>query len=247
MSNAEYVFNETNRDRAITARGAWHKKSGAKSKSCNLSTDKMSASKIQKMHGPVESWNLSRFMTWEEFKLMPDDLQVEYLNKLIGKYHVGYNSIAKHLFNLSDGALYQHLKNRNYLDKVTRIGRGYPKAQANYIDVFCTDILKQWEEGSVKEETEEIVGKQEAAVEQNNEILTDEKLIEAINAKRVMKLQAVLETNDAVESAPDPMAYHDVTFASSYIRMGLDTEEFYKLANLFDGKRVKVNIDITVL
>ena len=38
------------------------------------------------MNGDVKSYNLNRPMTWEEFRSMPQDLQIMYIKKLRNEY-----------------------------------------------------------------------------------------------------------------------------------------------------------------
>ena len=45
----------------------------------------------------------------------------------------------------------------------------------------------------------------------------------------------------------EPIFYHDSSYVSSYIRMGLDMSELFKLSTLFENKKVHVDLKITVL
>ena len=122
MTNEAYVFNETNRERAILKRSACHKKGGSKSKSCKLGVDKMSNKEIEAMHGPVESWKLTEFYTWDDFKSMPEDIQVEYLNYLVDTYHVSVGAIESNLFNLGGGCVYKYLKRKKLISRIHHSG-----------------------------------------------------------------------------------------------------------------------------
>lgn len=135
MTNEAYVFNETNRERAILKRSACHKKGGSKSKSCKLGVDKMSQKQIEAMHGPVESWKMTEFYTWDEFKSMPKDIQVEYLNYLVDTYHVSVGVIESSLFNLGGGCVYKYLKRNKLSSNVHHSGmRG--RSALSYVDAF---------------------------------------------------------------------------------------------------------------
>lgn len=50
---------------------------------CTLPSDYLTSSQKKKMNGNVVSINLNSPMRYEEFKTLPDDLKVEYLNKII--------------------------------------------------------------------------------------------------------------------------------------------------------------------
>lgn len=135
MTNEAYVFNETNRERAILKRSACHKKGGSKSKSCKLGVDKMSQKQIEAMHGPVKSWKMTEFYTWDEFKSMPEDIQVEYLNYLVDTYHVSVGAIESKLFNLSAGCVYKYLKNNKLSSRVHHSGL-HGSSACSYVDAF---------------------------------------------------------------------------------------------------------------
>lgn len=108
MTDEAYVFNETNKERAIVRRSARYKKGGSKSKSCKLGCDGMSRKEIEAMHGEVKSWKLTDFYTWNEFKEMPHDIQIEYLNYTIDTYGIGLASISSVLFEKNSASLFKY-------------------------------------------------------------------------------------------------------------------------------------------
>lgn len=77
------------------SRGARNRKSGSKSRKCGLPSDRMTQKQWKERNGKVMSYNLSRPMTWEEFKSMPKDLQVEYLTTLRDTYGVTATDLSK--------------------------------------------------------------------------------------------------------------------------------------------------------
>ena len=82
MTDAEYVFNQTSFERKHLGRGAFSKVNGSRSKYCRLPTDGMTQKQIEKEHGQMYTYNLSKPMTYKEFKKLPEDLKVEYIRKL---------------------------------------------------------------------------------------------------------------------------------------------------------------------
>jgi hypothetical protein len=101
MTDVEYLFRQTERDRKRDGRGAYNKKGGSKSKKCSLPSDKMTQKEWKKMNGPVVSYNMNKPVSWKEFKLWPDDIQREYLQLLMEKYSVGTPELSK-MFGVSD-------------------------------------------------------------------------------------------------------------------------------------------------
>ena len=64
------------------AQGARARKCGSKSRKCTLPSDYLTAAQKKGLNGKVSTYNLSAPMTYSKFRVMPDDLQKEYLLKL---------------------------------------------------------------------------------------------------------------------------------------------------------------------
>lgn len=109
MNDEKYVFIEDVKERKSIARGAFHKKGGAKSKKCTLPSDYLTRKEREKMNGEVKSWNLNEFYSWDEFKEMPSDIAAAYVSTLNQKHHVSMSTIAKELFNIADSTFSMHL------------------------------------------------------------------------------------------------------------------------------------------
>lgn len=133
MTNEAYTFNETNRERAITRRSARCKKNGSKSKSCKLGVDRLSNKQIEKLHGPVQSWKMTNFYSWNEFKSMPNDIQVEYINYLLDKYGVGLATISTRVFYKSMRLLQQHFRRLGIEDQIHIPAKGGKIARDAYL------------------------------------------------------------------------------------------------------------------
>ena len=82
MDDAQYLFRETARERKQIARGAGARRCGSKSKKCTLGTDRMTAAQIRKQNGECKVYNITKPMSWQQFRLLPKDLQEEYLRNL---------------------------------------------------------------------------------------------------------------------------------------------------------------------
>lgn len=75
--------------KAKIARSAKHKTASVRgSRKCTLPSDYMTQVEKRKLNGEVNTYRLDKPMSWEEFKEMPDDLQAEYLRRLISAYGV---------------------------------------------------------------------------------------------------------------------------------------------------------------
>ena len=79
MNDAAYVYSQEVRERKRNSYGARNRKCGRKSKSCKMPADYLSASQKRKLNGGVTVYQLKKPMTYDEFKKMPGDLQIQYL------------------------------------------------------------------------------------------------------------------------------------------------------------------------
>lgn len=115
MTEAAAAFNETVKERSIVKKSAAHKKNG--SAVPKLGNKVMSWQEIASKHGECKSYDLKSFMSYEEFKLMPQDLQIRYVNSLCDKYDVGIKHLSRYLFELSDDDLRDYLRERGILNQ----------------------------------------------------------------------------------------------------------------------------------
>lgn len=58
-------------------------------------SDYLSKKELKAMNGDVKSYNLNRPMTWEEFRSMPQDLQIMYIKKLRNEFGVPDSVLGK--------------------------------------------------------------------------------------------------------------------------------------------------------
>lgn len=143
MTDAEYVFNQDIRDKKRIGRGSFNKKCGSKSKKCTLPSEYLSRKEKKKLNSTVTEWNLNKFYSLADFKSMPNDLKVEYVNRLLDSYEISIKVIAEELFNTCDSYFRKILIQNDIYDKIhTRSGF---RTKKESIDRFQTAILKQME------------------------------------------------------------------------------------------------------
>lgn len=110
MDDITYTFNQTNRERKGMANGAKKRVSGAKSKKCSLPSDNLTPAQLRKLSGPVREYNITKPMSWEQFKEMPKDLQEAYLRYLHQRFGASQKAISEVLFGKTRTTLNQHVK-----------------------------------------------------------------------------------------------------------------------------------------
>ena len=77
------------------AQGARARKCGSKSRKCTLPSDYLTAAQKKGLNGKVSTYNLSGPMTYSKFRVMPDDLQKEYLLKLRNEMGASQTAIGE--------------------------------------------------------------------------------------------------------------------------------------------------------
>ena len=118
LSDEEYVYRKDIAEKKRTGYGAFHKKNGSKSKKCKFPSDYLSKKERLKMNSEPISWNLNDFYTFNDFKKMPNDIQVMYCQKLTDTYGVRINAIGEILFELSSGAFNRYCTEHGIKDQV---------------------------------------------------------------------------------------------------------------------------------
>ena len=118
MTDEEYVYRKDIAEKKKTGYGSKHKKNGSKSKKCTLPSDYLTRKERLAMNSEAVSWCLNDFYTYNDFKKMPSDIQVMYLQGLTDKYKVGSSAISMVLFGLTEKALYDYLSRHNLLDAI---------------------------------------------------------------------------------------------------------------------------------
>lgn len=121
LSDEEYVFYKDIQEKKSIGRGAFHKKNGSKSKKCNFPSDYMTKKEREAMNGEVMSYNPNAWYTWEEFKNLPMEYQVKYVNSLLNRYNCGLSNISEIVFGKSKGCLGIYFKKVGQMEFINRV------------------------------------------------------------------------------------------------------------------------------
>jgi hypothetical protein len=104
MTDAEYVFRQDVADKKCVGRSAQKKNRTGKGH-VRFPSDYLSRKERSAMNGDVKSYNLHAPMTYEEFRIMPDDLQRDYLKMIDKQYNVPASAIAG-MFGVSETTVF---------------------------------------------------------------------------------------------------------------------------------------------
>lgn len=105
MTDFEYEVMQKKR----VARGAAHRKCGAKSKKCSLPSDNLTPAQKRALNGPVTVVKLGQPMAWDAYKELNDSLKKEYLEDLIGSYQASGRELAQ-MFEVSAATMSRELR-----------------------------------------------------------------------------------------------------------------------------------------
>ena len=84
-NDAEYVFNQTNRERKVVGRGTYNKVR-AGGRRVRMPSDNMTKKERAAMNGEVKSYNMGRPIEWAVFRDMPKQMQEQYVIGLQQKF-----------------------------------------------------------------------------------------------------------------------------------------------------------------
>lgn len=76
------------------ARGAAHRKRGAKSKKCTLPHENLTKKELKALSGEVKTYNIHQRLAWAQFKELPDDLAAEHIAYLVDTFGANQSAIA---------------------------------------------------------------------------------------------------------------------------------------------------------
>lgn len=218
MSDAEYVYRQDLRDKKIISYGAFHKKRGAKSKKCNFPSDYLTKKEKKKLNSEITTYDMSKFYAYDEFKKLPPDIQVEYLNGLIKKYDVTVVTVAKEVFGVSSDAIRQMLVKSNVYNGLYR--RPHFRPRKEDIERFQNDIFQARKWDGIEKNAEETPVNLDSVIMKD-----DDQTVPSIKKPADVIPQANLrETKISME--------------------GFDLDTFNFLAKKYSGQEVEVRIKV---
>ena len=86
MTNEKYTLMQTNKERAIVARSAHGRKSGARSRKCSLSTDGLTRKEWERRNGPMFKYNPDAPITYAKLRTLPKTTQREIITHIVSTY-----------------------------------------------------------------------------------------------------------------------------------------------------------------
>ena len=85
MNDEEYVYRRDVAEKKKAARGSYHKVRGG-GKHVRMPSDYLTGKERKSLNGEVKTYSMNKPMEWDEFKKMPDDLQIAYIRGLVVRF-----------------------------------------------------------------------------------------------------------------------------------------------------------------
>lgn len=175
MNEFERAFNEDVREKKALVPSARKRKRGSKSKACSVPSDYLTKAELNKMNGPVNTYNIAKPMSWDQFIEMPKDLQERHLQYIGQKFAVGACVISTIVFGCHYTTLPAYCRrHRLNLDLPrTKPSQDVKKALADWVNGIEDDPteIDTSEEKTTEDFVEENLAKEipseEAAAEQD--------------------------------------------------------------------------------
>lgn len=101
MTDEKFTFISDVREKKRIARGNYNKRTHAgKGGAVKFPSDYLSQKELKAMNGEVKSYRLNDPMKWQEFKALPDDIKVVYIEGIRERFRVSDSRIFK-MFGVS--------------------------------------------------------------------------------------------------------------------------------------------------
>ena len=109
MTDEKYTLISDIKEKKTTARSAFARKGGARSKKCTLPSDYLTAAEKRRRNSPVSTVKLNQPITYAELKELSPSLRVLYLDHLIHEYRARQTDIAA-MLGITPPTFYKFMK-----------------------------------------------------------------------------------------------------------------------------------------
>ena len=115
-------------------------------------SDYLSKKEKESLNGECSTWNLKGFYSWDEFKKMPDDIKISWLNHMLNVYGIGIANIESVVFDgkrkILSNWLTDHPEIKQYVNVPPRGGKRSKSILTNF-----TKAVETWRASEAGEST----------------------------------------------------------------------------------------------
>ena len=177
MTDEEYLFRQTEKERKRIGYGAKHKKRGG-GRYVRLPSDNLTKKEREALNGEIKTYKEKAFYTWQEFKKLPSDIQVKWVNSLVNTYGVGLEAISVVVFGNGEKTLRNYLTrsgDSKYINKALQ-GRASVKAKKKLEAAF--DAWKNTEVTMCEDDLPDETARIQAIIDREKEEMSNFKIVD---------------------------------------------------------------------
>lgn len=236
MRDEEYVFFQDVREKKVTGYSARKQRSHCGKAGCKLPSDYLTKKEIKNMSGECKSYRLNEPMALVEFRSMPDDIKVIYINAIREKYNAPNVAIAQMLGTNKD-VLYRELKR---LD----LARGKQGARKWDAEGF----FNWWKGIPTKEEPVEEVEEEPVEVPVVDEVIEEETPIteevpcEPVQEETVVEIPNPGIKVNLINAAEEPTPAFAIPSTGSMTYEGDALDILRSISRLLGGAKVLLSV-----
>jgi len=123
MTDERFVAQQTERERKSMANSARKRKTHNGKGGCNLPHERLTRKELMAMNGEIEKVDLSKPMSWKEFKALSSTLQEAYIYQLVKKYDISCNLFSQ-MVRRNPGTVSPYMKEHPELKKLFNSSAG---------------------------------------------------------------------------------------------------------------------------
>ncbi len=214
------------------------------------------------MNGECRSWNLNGFYSWDEFKKMPDDIKITWLNRMLNKFGVRLCDISKIVFHKSDSHLANWLGKNKEIHMYINVPKRGAKIKQSDLDIF-TKAVETWRTTEVTlsekpvatedpsqgddwtSEERDFISRYIAPLSEPKKVEPKEAIIK-INPEEVVNSTSVTEeTDDSILYAFTPAELPKMSHME-FGMDGFDMDFLRMIAQRFGDQKIRVCVSVYV-
>lgn len=231
MSDEEFIYRQDIKEKKSTGRGAFHKKGGSKSKKCNFPSDYMTRKEKQALNGEVMSYNPNKFYSYAEFKQLPMEYQIKYINSLLTRYNCSFAAIAKYVFQVSDVGLRNHFIRQKQLQYINMPAKSIGRALHAGNEKLREDIeraLQSNQDEEIQNGSETVNDEDARSEEEPKELTLQEKIDQAAETAKLYESRGMEMTPDLINKIYMEKTGMDFILANYVAGMNASIEDYRK-------------------
>lgn len=210
MTDPEYVFKQTNKERASLTSSARKRKVGSKSKKCTLGSDHMTKKQLEAKNGPVRIFAMNIPCDFNTFNAQQDDIKKDYLEGLISWYGFRKNDFME-LFHISRSYVNAILNKYHVTPKTSRKTVEEEQLTSHFMRILSSDEESEDLESQESDEDDDGVNKDDSSTvcyEGSNDSDVQDNSVDISSI--IMKLHEFSKTDDYIKMTFDKHDYPDV-------------------------------------